>query len=89
MPIIVPIQEFGREHHRTLSSLPQQPNIRSAAKMRLIMSWWDHEICIWAIPRSQRADIQRDKSPEASEMQGRRLVAKISLQVNLKQTAKL
>ncbi|CAD6580785.1 MAG: U3 small nucleolar RNA-associated protein [Alectoria sarmentosa] len=36
-PIIVPIQDFGREHHRALANLPQEPNVRSATNKRLLL----------------------------------------------------
>ncbi|KAL8984768.1 MAG: hypothetical protein Q9177_004613 [Variospora cf. flavescens] len=52
-PIIVPVREFGREHHRTLSSLPQQPPVRSAPRKGLLVSWWDREVNIWRILRSK------------------------------------
>lgn len=83
MPIIVPIQEFGREHHRTLASLPQEPNVRSASKKRLLVSWWDREVKIWRIPKRSNKQIDEDTSPEVDGPQGRRLVAKIVLQVSL------
>lgn len=81
-PIIVPIREFGREHHRTLSSLPQQPPLRSAPKKRLLMSWWDREVSIWRIQASketQAADFVLEGLPRPPEKQ---LVAKVLLQVS-------
>ena len=83
MPIIVPIQEFGREHHRTLASLPQESNVRSVPRKRLLVSWWDREVRIWRIPKISNKQIDEESSPEVDGPQGRRLVAKIVLQVSL------
>lgn len=79
-PIIVPIQEFGREHHRTLASLPQEPNVRSASKKRLLVSWWDREVRIWTITKRSKKQVNEDSSPEVDGRQGRRLVAKVALE---------
>lgn len=80
-PIVVPIQEFGREHHRSLPSLPQQPNIRSAPKKRLVMSWWDRELSIWRIEKYRKEQLGRATSPSVYKPPGRKLVAKIAIQV--------
>ncbi|KAI9810044.1 MAG: U3 small nucleolar RNA-associated protein [Pycnora praestabilis] len=48
-PIIVPLREFGKEDHRTISSLPQSPAVQSCPSKRLIMSWWNREVSIWRI----------------------------------------
>ena len=82
-PIIVPIQEFGRQYHRTLAGLPQEPNVRSAPGKRLLISWWDREVKIWIIQRQSKRQMDKDASPDADRPQGRRLVSKIALQVNL------
>ncbi|KAM0467085.1 hypothetical protein ACHAPV_000603 [Trichoderma viride] len=47
--MLVPLREMGRENHRTISNLPQQPPILSAQKARFITSWWDREVHIWAL----------------------------------------
>ncbi|KAE8149355.1 small nucleolar ribonucleo protein complex subunit [Aspergillus avenaceus] len=50
-PIVLPLREFGKEHHRKLSSLPQIPQITSSPSSRLVMSFWDREISIWRVSR--------------------------------------
>ncbi|KAM3515414.1 hypothetical protein MY11210_000976 [Beauveria gryllotalpidicola] len=50
--VIVPLKEMGREHHRTISSLPQQPPLISASKARFMVSWWDREIHLWLLQKS-------------------------------------
>jgi U3 small nucleolar RNA-associated protein 4 len=47
--MLVPLREMGRENHRTISNLPQQPPISSAQKARFVTSWWDREVHIWAL----------------------------------------
>lgn len=80
-PIIIPLQEFGREHHRSLSSLPQWPPICSAPKRRLIMSWWNREISLWRVSRLQRPQNDGDGNTDSVEVGPRKLVAKIALKV--------
>lgn len=43
---------MGRENHRMMSSLPQQPPLLSAPKARFIVSWWDREVHIWLLRKS-------------------------------------
>lgn len=81
-PVIVPIREFGKEHHRTLSSLPQQPPVRSVPSSRLLVSWWDREVSIWRISGSakkQGAESVLEGLPQPPE---KKLVAKVLLQVS-------
>ncbi|ODA79450.1 hypothetical protein RJ55_05043 [Drechmeria coniospora] len=47
--MVVPLKEMGREHHRMINSLPQQPPMMSASKARFVVSWWDREVHIWAL----------------------------------------
>lgn len=51
VPIVVPLRQYGTEHHRKLSSLPQAPPIASSPSFRMLMSWWDREIKIWRLGR--------------------------------------
>lgn len=78
--VITPVQEFGREHHRTVWSLPQEPCMESAPLKRLLLSWWDRELRLWTI--EERQDIPEDEDGVYDERvpRGRKLVAKIMLQ---------
>lgn len=78
-PILLPIRQFGEEHHRTLTSLPQQPPLLSVPEKRLLISWWDRQINVWAIPKRRRHDARKQELSELSNSQGRRLVAKVML----------
>ncbi|TKA64816.1 hypothetical protein B0A49_11449 [Cryomyces minteri] len=50
-PIITPLREFGRENHRNLPGVPQQPAVAGAPGQRLLVSWWDRDVNIWRIGR--------------------------------------
>lgn len=76
IPVITPVQEFGKEYHRTVSGLPQQSCVVSALSKRLLLSWWDRELRIWTI--EERQDIPGDQ--DEGNPRGRKLVAKIALQ---------
>lgn len=54
-PVVIPLKEMGRENHRIMSSLPQQPPVLSAARARFVVSWWEREVHIWALRKSATA----------------------------------
>ncbi|KAL8801602.1 MAG: hypothetical protein Q9182_004332 [Xanthomendoza sp. 2 TL-2023] len=81
-PIIVPVREFGREHHRTLSSLPQQPPVCSAPTRRLLVSWWDREVTVWRVLRAATNLAVSDDVEDIMPPQSKRMVAKVLLQVS-------
>ncbi|KAK2767695.1 U3 small nucleolar RNA-associated protein [Arachnomyces sp. PD_36] len=57
-PIVLPLREYGNEHHRKLTSLPQLPQLSSSPSSRYLMSWWDREVNIWHVTRG--AAVQGD-----------------------------
>ncbi|CDM33533.1 hypothetical protein DTO013E5_7391 [Penicillium roqueforti] len=73
-PIILPLREFGKEHHRKLSSLPQIPQLTSAPSARLIMSFWDREVSLWRVSRGPTS------LHENIDGQRHRLVGKVLIQ---------
>ena len=75
----MPIQQFGKEHHRTLSSLPQQPSLVSVPKKRWVISWWDREISIWAIPRRHSTQLEDGDDSDPQSQQRRKMLAKVLL----------
>ncbi|KAL8702085.1 MAG: hypothetical protein Q9201_004587 [Fulgogasparrea decipioides] len=79
-PIIVPIREFGKEHHRTLSSLPQQPPMRSAPKKGLLVSWWDREVSIWKVSKWTKMAAGVDELEGSLHPPSHKLMAKVLLQ---------
>lgn len=56
VPVIVPIQELHFQYHRSLSHLPQQPQICSSPETRLMLTWWDREISLWHVSKPGRAN---------------------------------
>ncbi|KJZ76172.1 hypothetical protein HIM_04628 [Hirsutella minnesotensis 3608] len=60
--MVVPLKEMGRENHRTMTSLPQQPPITSAPHARFMVSWWDRQVHIWLLrkPATELFDVNAD-----------------------------
>ncbi|KAL8846776.1 MAG: hypothetical protein Q9221_008157 [Calogaya cf. arnoldii] len=79
-PIIVPIREYGKEHHRALPCLPQKPPVRSAPKKRLLVSWWDREVSLWKIATSLQTLVESNEDEDLSHSPTKRLVAKVLIQ---------
>ncbi|TGJ88364.1 hypothetical protein E0Z10_g482 [Xylaria hypoxylon] len=75
-PIVMPLQKAGIEHHRTLSSLPQDPPLRSAFNSRLIISWWDREVSIWRLPSSV-GDLVGQLNDDHDTAKNRKLLARV------------
>ncbi|KAF7718414.1 Uncharacterized protein PECH_008367 [Penicillium ucsense] len=73
-PVVLPLREFGKEHHRKLSSLPQIPQLSSAPSSRLVMSFWDREVSLWRVSRGPAS------LNENIDGQRHRLVAKVLIQ---------
>lgn len=76
---MLPLREFGMEYQRMLPCLPQEPAVQSAAKKRLLMSWWDREVCIWRINKTSKPQHESSGSDSEAEKprQSRKLVAKV------------
>ncbi|BCR94378.1 small subunit rRNA maturation protein UTP4 [Aspergillus luchuensis] len=72
-PVVLPLREFGKEHHRKLSSLPQIPQLASSPASRLVMSFWDREVSIWRLHRGPATH-------ENADGQRHRLVGKVLIQ---------
>jgi U3 small nucleolar RNA-associated protein 4 len=54
-PVVVPLKELHTQYHRSLSHLPQKPQICSSPQSRLMLTWWDREISIWYLSRPRGA----------------------------------
>ncbi|KFA72292.1 hypothetical protein S40288_02419 [Stachybotrys chartarum IBT 40288] len=50
--VVVPLREVGRENHRIITNLPQQPPLISAPKSRFLVSWWEREVHIWILHKT-------------------------------------
>ncbi|OJJ59847.1 hypothetical protein ASPSYDRAFT_30678 [Aspergillus sydowii CBS 593.65] len=73
-PVVLPLREFGKEHHRNLQSLPQVPPVVSSPSSRLVMSFWDREVNIWKVSRGPTS------VHEVPDGQRHRLVGKVLIQ---------
>ncbi|KAL4887767.1 WD40-repeat-containing domain protein [Aspergillus ambiguus] len=73
-PVVLPLREFGKEHHRKLPTLPQIPQLTSSPSSRLVMSFWDREASIW---RVSRGPASVHENPDG---QRHRLVGKVLIQ---------
>ncbi|KAL4912786.1 WD40-repeat-containing domain protein [Aspergillus aurantiobrunneus] len=73
-PVVLPLREFGKEHHRNLPSLPQVPPVVSSPSSRLITSFWDREVNIWRVSRGPTS------VHEVPDGQKHRLVGKVLIQ---------
>jgi U3 small nucleolar RNA-associated protein 4 len=51
-PVIMPLRQFGVEHHRALPLIPQDPPIAGAKRM--LVSWWQNQVTVWRIGRRRR-----------------------------------
>lgn len=74
--MIVPLKEMMREKHRTMSNLPQQPPVLSAANSRFVVSWWDREVHIWVL-RKLAAELFESGSDGVDMNQNRKLLKSI------------
>ncbi|PGH11840.1 hypothetical protein AJ79_04637 [Helicocarpus griseus UAMH5409] len=74
IPVVVPLREYGAEHHRKLSNLPQVPQIASSPSSRLLMSWWDREVSLWHISK------RSETGEELSDGTSHKLVGKVLFQ---------
>ncbi|KAG8533032.1 uncharacterized protein KY384_001815 [Bacidia gigantensis] len=79
-PMITPIQEFGKEHHRALPYIPQSSAITSAAQRRLMICYWERELNIWSIKTSQEEHRGRPSDSNIQDTEGRQLLSKMLLQ---------
>ena len=72
-PRVTPLREFGKEQPRALPSLPQEAPVASAARARLLVSWWDKSICVWRIAKHSSVDAM------PGLQKPRKLVARLNL----------
>lgn len=75
--VVVPLKEMGRENHRMVSGLPQQPPLISARKARFMVSWWDREIHLWLLQQSASDLAKLDGDSDYDILQNRKLLKTI------------
>jgi U3 small nucleolar RNA-associated protein 4 len=60
VPVVTPLRGWQKEYHRTLSHLPQSPQVSSAPSARLFISWWERQVNIWHVCRNlQLTDVSQ------------------------------
>ncbi|KAL2180232.1 WD40-repeat-containing domain protein [Thermothelomyces heterothallicus CBS 202.75] len=75
-PVVLPLRGAGKEYHRTLPHLPQNPPLHSAPKARFIVSWWENEIRIWHL-LSPAQELLDDPQAALGLRKNRKLLAQI------------
>jgi len=78
-PIITPFANFLNTNHRTLQAIPQKPIVIGIPESRLLMSWYDREVKIWAIDKLD--NVTGALQQPGLENTGRRLVSRLVLGV--------
>lgn len=77
--VVLPLQSWDREYHRTLTHLPQKPQMSVASQARLMLTWWERELFVWQIPtRPDGEDPDQLNSVDVAIPQ-RKLLAAIQL----------
>jgi U3 small nucleolar RNA-associated protein 4 len=64
MPVVMPLRRWQREYHRTLSHLPQSPQVSSAPRARIFISWWERQVRIWRLSPY----VQLSEAPETPNL---------------------
>jgi U3 small nucleolar RNA-associated protein 4 len=55
IPVVAPLRQWQHEHHRALPHLPQKQQMSSTRERRFVLTWWEHEVCIWHLPHKDHA----------------------------------
>lgn len=76
-PVVMPLKELHAQYHRSLSHLPQKPQISSSAQSRLMLTWWDREISVWYLSRPRGVD--GNAGHTTADRESHQLVAKLLL----------
>ncbi|KAI9785437.1 MAG: U3 small nucleolar RNA-associated protein [Peltula sp. TS41687] len=78
-PIIIPLRQYGMENHRTIPSVPQPPQVQSASRKKLLMSWWNREVWIWRFHNSSTVMRSDDRGTGGENNPTPKLVARIAI----------
>ncbi|RPB25788.1 WD40 repeat-like protein [Terfezia boudieri ATCC MYA-4762] len=76
-PIITPFANFLSTNHRTLQAIPQKPIVVGIPESRLLMSWYDREVKIWAVDNLD--NVTGALQQPGLENTGRKLVSRLVL----------
>lgn len=56
IPVVLPLRDWNQNYHRSLSHLPQRPQISVSSKQRLMLTWWARDVFVWHIPSSYQSE---------------------------------
>jgi U3 small nucleolar RNA-associated protein 4 len=76
-PVVIPLRGWQKEYHRTLSHLPQSPQLSSAPQARLFISWWERQVSIWHLPR--HAQVPETSTTCIDTFENHKLLAQVML----------
>jgi U3 small nucleolar RNA-associated protein 4 len=76
-PVVMPFRRWQKEYHRTLSHLPQSPQMSSAPQARLFCSWWERQVSIWHL--SRHAQVPETSTTYTDNSENHTILAQIML----------
>lgn len=79
-PVVTPFANFHNANHRTLQAIPQKPIVTGIPESRLLMSWYDREVKIWAI--DELDNVTGTLQQPSLESTGRKLVCRLVMGVS-------
>lgn len=79
-PVVAPFADFMKSNHRVLPAIPQKPIVTCIPESRLLMSWYDREIKIWAIEKLD--NVTGALLNPGAENTGRKLISRLVLGVS-------
>jgi len=77
VPIVLPLKNWNEEYHRSLSHLPQKPQMSVSAKARIMLTWWARDLFVWHLPPRYREPTDQDSISD--EQPNQKLLGQIQL----------
>ncbi|KAJ9651654.1 U3 small nucleolar RNA-associated protein [Neophaeococcomyces mojaviensis] len=77
VPVVLPLQRWDEEYHRSLSHLPQKPQMSVSSKARLMLTWWARDVFVWHLP--PRHQDPSDADSVSDNQTNHKLLAQIQL----------
>jgi len=77
VPVVLPLKNWNEEYHRSLSHLPQKPQMSVSSKARLMLTWWGRDLFVWHLPPRYREPTDQDSISD--EQPNQKLLGQIQL----------
>lgn len=77
VPVVLPLKNWDEEYHRSLSYLPQRPQMSVSASTRLMLTWWARDLLVWLLPHRYQEPADTDSIPD--DQTNHKLLAQIQL----------